>query len=83
MSNNEKLSVHEIQRTVDVWKENGESISATAKAMGIHRRTIGRRLDKATELKIIGEARTPTPHAGTKVYVLTSAQDDTTIFSYF
>jgi len=83
MSKKEPLTYHEIKRTVDSWRENGNSITAAAKALGIHRRTVGRRLDKAMEMGLVEEGRQPVSHSGTKVYVLTSAQDDTPLFKNF
>jgi hypothetical protein len=53
----------ELIETVNVFREQGRNVSATARAMGVHRRTIGHRLDKAVELGILGEEETGNPNA--------------------
>ena len=79
----DKLTIHELQRTIEVFEENDGKVKNTAEALGITRQATRNRLKRAEEAGLINAARKTPNHHETKVYVLTSAQDDTPVFTKF
>ena len=71
----------ELVKTVATYERSGGNISSTAKALGVSRSTVRRRLDLAAEQGITADtaaSRNPRP-GETCVYIVTSAQNGTPV----
>ena len=82
MPKNTQLTKYELQRTVDIWLENDKNTTKTAQVLGLNPSTIRERLRKAEKTqKLVSQSTIY--KSDKKIFILTSAQDDTKVFKSF